>query len=135
MFYITADDETCANRLLGSGNAGDSKGALNKRLETKTKTQSVIDLYSQKNAVRTVDGNGSSNDTYAQVVKCFEPTIVFVVSSGNVDNGRHTKALASATGYTHIVPGNLLRGEMLRKSEDGLMLENMTSSGQIILLM
>ena len=54
------------------------------------------------------------------------------MSSGNVDNGKHTKALASATGYTHIVPGNLLRGEMLRKSEDGLMLENMTSSGQII---
>ena len=43
VLHITADDETCAKRLLGSGNAGDTKGALKKRLKTyKTKTQSVM---------------------------------------------------------------------------------------------
>ena len=133
VLHITADADVCSSRLLGSGNAGDSKGALGKRMKTyNTKTQKVIELYTQKNAVRTVDGNGTSDETYAKVVKCFDPTIVFVVSSGGLDNSKHTLPLAAASGYTHLVPGHLLRGEILRGSAEGQMIENMTSTGQII---
>ena len=135
VLHVTADEAVCRSRLLdrNSKKDDDTAGAFFKRMKTyREKTMPVVEMYSGSNSVRACNGNGTAEETYAAAAKFFRPTVAFVVSSGGVDNGRVTARMAAASGYTHLVPGNLLRGEMSRKSAEGIMLQNMTTSGQII---
>jgi adenylate kinase len=135
VLHITADKDVCRSRLLDRPDRrdDDTAGAFGKRMRTYTnKTLPAVAMYEDGNSVRTVNGNGRAEETYSEVRKVFEPTVIFVVNSHGLDNTAKIGKLAKETGYTHLVPGNLLRGEMSRRSPDGLMLQNMTSSGQII---
>ena len=49
VLHITADADVCSSRLLGSGNAGDSKGALGKRMKTyNTKLKKLLNCIHKK---------------------------------------------------------------------------------------
>merc|ERR1712054_135503 len=93
--------------------------------------RAVIDFYRSLAYVRDIDISVPSSRMREQINSHFVPSIQFFLSKSDVDASQHA-GRARKLGYTILTPNNLLVAEIKRKSPDGIMIENMLTSGQIV---
>ena len=134
--HLTAPDDLLLARATHRGGAGrkDEFSAVVKRqLEFYHKeAQPVLDLYAKAALVRTVDAARTPDAVFADVKRLFAPTIVFVLGGPGSGKGTQCANIVKEFGYVHLSAGDLLRAEVVRGSEHGVMIDNYIREGKIV---
>lgn len=99
----------------------------------------VISYFKEKGCCAEVDTSVSVNEIYGQVRKYFAPpkrmdhlNIVFVLGAPGSGKGTQCERLASQFGLVHLSIGDLLRMEVARETQVGLMVSHMIKNGIMV---
>lgn len=126
-------------RAIKENRSDDKKDIIENRLrEYDEKTVPVIDFYRDQNKYHEIDGTGSVNDVNKrltdEIEKVLSQTWLNVVLFGAPGAGKGTQAkkLAKKFNLVYISTGEMIRQEIDKKSELGLIAKPYLNSGDIV---
>ncbi len=144
MLYLNCPLETAQQRLLErgktSGRSDDSLTIIKTRFTTfEAESLPVITYFKEKGCCVEIDTSMSVGEIYGQIRKNFSPpkrmdlsNIVFVLGAPGSGKGTQCERLAAQFGLTHLSIGDLLRMEVKRESQIGLMVSYMIKNGVMV---
>ncbi len=144
MLYFNCQLETAQHRLLErgktSGRSDDNLDIIKKRfLSFESESMPVISYFKEKGCCVEIDTSVTVNEIYGHVRKNFAPpkrmdlsNIVFVLGAPGSGKGTQCERLASHFGLTHLSIGDLLRMEVKRETQVGLMVSHMIKNGIMV---
>jgi len=143
MVSLDVPEEELINRLLlrakTSGRADDTLEVIKVRLrEYEEKTKPVADFYARKGKYFKINGVGSIDDIFDNIVQVIEETrkkeFTNIVLLGRPGSGKGTqgKLIAEKHNLVYISTGHLLREEIKKGSEIGKFVAPFMEKGEIV---
>jgi adenylate kinase len=125
--------ERCVARGATSGRSDDNLDAAKNRVALFHSTSlPVIEFYTKVAKVRRVDANKSVDEVFEQVKKIFQPEIIFAPGGPGSGTSTVCKRISEEFGYSHISVGDVLRDEVRKGSNDGVLIGKLQKEGRLI---
>jgi adenylate kinase len=137
VLFFDCPEATMRSRLLErgktSGRSDDNEATILKRFNTFHKeSMPVIHKYARQGLVLPVDSTAPVDSVYAETRAHFLPQTVFVLGGPGSGKGTQCARLKEEFGYTHLSTGDLLRGEVRRRSAVGREMKALMDAGKLV---
>ncbi|KAK5672516.1 hypothetical protein QVD99_001276 [Batrachochytrium dendrobatidis] len=143
VLYFECSESVLEQRLLergkSSGRADDNMETIKKRFHTFVETSyPVIEFFKNAGRCFKISSEQSPDEVYDEVQQCFvdpplyHPNIVFILGGPGSGKGTQCERLVKEFQLTHLSAGDLLRGEVERGTEVGILASELMKEGKIV---